>query len=188
MELLPTLLIGLFNGWIPLVIYFIGLILSVLLYSKDSRNWLFNNPKDMKNKLIVSIRLFGQIAMLALIILLLFTPLKINNIVLLIGAIIFSIGFIMEMTALYNFRITAVGEPVVKGPYRFSRNPQWVGLFLVLLGSIIAVGIWLYLVILVTVGIIYHIQILDEEKACLNKYEDSYRNYMKRIPRYILFF
>jgi protein-S-isoprenylcysteine O-methyltransferase Ste14 len=91
------------------------------------------------------------------------------------------------MNALYYFRKTPVGQPVVKGPYRMSRNPQWLGLFLVLLGSAIAVGIWLYIGLVVLVGIIYHKQILDEEKACIKKYGESYHEYMERIPRYFLF-
>jgi len=39
----------------------------------------------------------------------------------------------------------------------------------------------------VIVGLIYHIQILDEEATCIKKYGESYRGYMKRIPRYFLF-
>jgi protein-S-isoprenylcysteine O-methyltransferase Ste14 len=91
------------------------------------------------------------------------------------------------MNALHYFRITPLRQPVVRGPYRISRNPQWLGLFLVLLGSAIATGIWLYIGMVIIVGFIYHIQILDEEAACIEKYGDSYREYIKRIPRYFLF-
>jgi protein-S-isoprenylcysteine O-methyltransferase Ste14 len=91
------------------------------------------------------------------------------------------------MSALHYFRITPINQPVVGGPYRISRNPQWLGLFLVLLGSAIAARIWLYIGIVIIVGFIYHIQILDEEDACIEKYGDSYREYIKRIPRYFLF-
>jgi protein-S-isoprenylcysteine O-methyltransferase Ste14 len=80
-----------------------------------------------------------------------------------------------------------VSQPAENGPYRVSRNPQWLGLFFVLLGSAISVGVWLYIGLVVLVGIIYHKQILDEEKACIKKYGDSYREYMERIPRYFLF-
>ena len=186
MDLLPTLQVGIMNGWIPLIIYFIGLIHSTSLYSKEARVWLFNNPKMENKRLFRFIRLFGQFAAVAYILLMVFSPLKIGKPVLLIGAIIYFLGFALEMSALYYFRKTPVGQPVVNGPYRASRNPQWLGLFLVLLGSAIAVGIWLYIGLVVLVGIIYHKQILDEEKACIEKYGDSYREYMERIPRYFL--
>ncbi len=187
MDYLPELQVGLLNGWIPLIIYFIGLILSVSLYTKEARVWLFNNPKREKMGLFLFIRLFGQLAMMAYILLMIFTPLKTGGPVFLIGAIIFLIGFAFEMSALYYFRKMPVGQPVVEGPYRVSRNPQWLGLFLVLLGSAIAAGIWIYVGIVVMVGIIYHMQILDEETVCIKKYGESYRKYMKRIPRYFLF-
>jgi protein-S-isoprenylcysteine O-methyltransferase Ste14 len=187
MKIFPELQIGILNGWIPLVLYFMGLILSVSSYSKESRLWLFNNPKDESKRVLVFIRLCGQLAMVAYIVMMIFTPLHINYPIFLIGAIIYSTGYIIEMSALYYFRITPSGQPVVGGPYRLSRNPQWVGLFLVLLGSAIAARIWLYIGAVVIVGFIYHIQILDEEAACINKYGESYREYMNRIPRYFLF-
>jgi protein-S-isoprenylcysteine O-methyltransferase Ste14 len=187
MDLLPKFQAGILNGWIPLVIYFIGLIVSSSLYSKEARVWLFNNPQDENNNVFKYIRLFGQLAMVAYILMMVFTPMRIGDPVFLAGAIVFFIGFVLEMSALYYFRKAPIDRPVVNGPYRISRNPQWVGLFLVLLGSAIAVGIWPYLGLVVLVGIIYHKQILDEEKACLEKYGDSYRGYMERIPRYFLF-
>jgi protein-S-isoprenylcysteine O-methyltransferase Ste14 len=187
MDLLPKFQIGLLNGWLPLLIYFIGLIISVSLYSKEARTWLFNNPRGTKKGILMVLRLFGQIAMVAFIGMLVFSPLKTHDPVFLVGAGLFIIGFGSEMRALHYFRKTPVGEPVVKGPYRVSRNPQWLGLFLTLLGSAVATGVWLYIGIIIIVGFIYHIQILDEEKACLEKYGDSYREYMNRIPRYILF-
>ncbi len=187
MDLLPKLQVGLLNGWIPLIIYFIGLILSASRYSKEAKVWLFNNPKDENKNVFMFVRLFGQLSMMVYILLMIFTPMRINNPVVLVGAIVFFVGFVLEMSALYYFRKAPINQPVVNGPYRVSRNPQWLGLFLVLLGSAIAVGIWLYIGLVVLVGIIYHKQILDEEKACIQKYGESYREYMERIPRYFLF-
>ena len=188
MELIPEFKIGWLNGWISLVIYFVSLIRSVSLYSKESRQWLFNNPKDESNKALLFIRLLGQLLMIIYIVMMIFTPIQINHPAFLIGAALYALGFILEMSALHHFRITRINEPVEGGPYRISRNPQWVGLFLVLLGSAIAVRIWLYIGMVIGVGFIYHIQILDEEKLCLAMYGESYRAYMMKVPRYLLFF
>jgi protein-S-isoprenylcysteine O-methyltransferase Ste14 len=188
MDLLPKLQVGILNGWIPLIIYFIGLILSASLYSREARIWLFNNPKDKNKSVFMSIRIFGQLSMVAYILLMVFTPLKLGSRVFYAGATVFLLGFVLEMSALHNFRKTPLSQPVLKGPYRVSRNPQWLGLFLVLLGSAIAAGIWIYIGILVIVGIIYHRQILDEEAACMKKFGEGYREYMERTPRYFLFF
>jgi len=187
MKIFPEFQLGILNGWIPLLFYFIGLILSVSLYSNESRIWLFNNPKDESKKILVFIRICGQLAMMAYIVMMIFTPLHINNPIFFVGAVIYAIGYIFEMSALHYFRITPLKQPVVGGPYRISRNPQWLGLFFVLLGSAIVTRIWLYIGMVIIVGFIYHIQILDEEAACIEKYGDSYREYKKRIPRYFLF-
>jgi protein-S-isoprenylcysteine O-methyltransferase Ste14 len=177
---------GLFNGWIPLLLYFIGFLISVSFYSKEARTWLFNNPRDPSRKALSIIRSIGQLMMVAFIVMMIFTPLKLNSPLLLAGAGIYFIGYGFVMSALHFFRKTPIGQPVVNGPYRISRNPQWVGLFLVLLGSAIATGVWLYIAMIIIVGFIYHIQILDEETVCINKYGISYRDYLARIPRYLL--
>jgi steroid 5-alpha reductase family enzyme len=187
MRFFPEFQIGVLNGWIPLVLYMIGLILSVSFYSKESRLWLFNNPQDESKRMLVFIRLGGQLAMVAFIVMMIFTPLYIHHPIFLLGAGIYSIGYILEMSALHYFRMTPPGSPVVEGPYHVSRNPQWLGLFLVLLGSALAASVWLYIGIVGLVGLIYHIQILDEEAACTKKYGVSYREYMERVPRYFLF-
>jgi protein-S-isoprenylcysteine O-methyltransferase Ste14 len=170
------------------MIYLIGFIVSVSLYSTEARTWLFNNPQNANKGVLRLLRLFGQLVMMAYMVMMIFTPLKVNNPIFLVGAGVFSIGFVLVMSALYYFRSTSVDEPVVKGPYRVSRNPQWLGLFLALLGSAIATKVRLYIGMVVIAGIIYHIQILDEETACIEKYGESYREYMNRIPRYLLFF
>ena len=135
MDLLPKFQAGILNGWIPLIIYFISLIVSASLYSKEARVWLFNNPQDENISVFKFIRLFGELAMVAYILMVVFTPMRIGDPVFLAGAIVFFIGFVLEMSALYYFRKAPMGQPVVNGPYGASRNPQWLGLFLVLLGS-----------------------------------------------------
>jgi hypothetical protein len=97
MDLLPELQVGMWNGWIPLIIYFIGLILSVSLYSSEARAWLFNNPKDENKNVFMFFRLFGQLAMMAYILLMIFTPIRIEHPVFLAGATVYFIGFVLEI-------------------------------------------------------------------------------------------
>ena len=94
----------------------------------------------------------------------------------------------MVIISLLYFNIATDDQPVTGGPYKFSRNPQWVGLFLLLLGSALTSASWLLLAIVLVVGAIYHIQILAEEQACLEMYEDSYLKYKEEVPRYFYFF
>jgi len=188
MKILPEFRLGIVNGWIPLGLYFLALILSILPYSQEARIWLFQNPVNRGQKILLFIRRLGQFSMMAYILMMIFTPLNFHLFVFLLGVLIFFSGLFLEISALRSFRMAPVGQPVVVGPYRISRNPQWVGLFLVLLGSAVAAGIWLFIVMVLVVGVIYHIQILDEEASCIQKFGETYRSYMERIPRYFLFF
>jgi protein-S-isoprenylcysteine O-methyltransferase Ste14 len=63
-----------------------------------------------------------------------------------------------------------------------------VGLALVFIGAAFMSGIWFYVGIVLLVAVIYHLQILAEEQACLEQYGDRFRAYMDRVPRYFLFF
>ena len=49
-------------------------------------------------------------------------------------------------------------------------------------------GSWIAF-LLIAIGIVgAHYKVLAEEKACLQVYGESYRNYMDRVPRYFLLF
>jgi protein-S-isoprenylcysteine O-methyltransferase Ste14 len=63
-----------------------------------------------------------------------------------------------------------------------------VGLFLVLLGAAILSGAWLMIVMVLVVALIYHLQILEEEKACSSLYGESYLRYLRQVPRYFYWF
>jgi protein-S-isoprenylcysteine O-methyltransferase Ste14 len=58
----------------------------------------------------------------------------------------------------------------------------------VLLGTCIAIGSWPVLVLLVVARLLEHLGIVAEEEICLKQYGDAYRAYLKRVPRYFVFF
>jgi len=93
---------------------------------------------------------------------------------------------IIVITSLINFKQTPVDQTVTHGLYRFSRNPQWVGMVLVFLGEAFAVASWLHLGLLLILVMAYHFQILTEEEACMGFYGEEYQDYMSQVPRYLL--
>jgi protein-S-isoprenylcysteine O-methyltransferase Ste14 len=58
----------------------------------------------------------------------------------------------------------------------------------VLLGAGIAVGSWLALILLVASRLLEHFGIVAEEQVCLTQYGEAYCAYLKRVPRYFVFF
>lgn len=76
------------------------------------------------------------------------------------------------------------GRLTVTGPYRWSRNPQYVGWFLFLLGF--ALNDWSLwcLVALLVVAISLHLLVLVEEEHLRRVFGEPYIEFRGQIPRY----
>ena len=186
MELFPNLGIGLFNGWILIVLFFGAYGTMLIFFPKNAIARLYDQSGQRKYQLIR--RLFGVILVLFLFILVILTPLKIGDGVFLTGISIYSLGLVGFIIALINFKNTPVDQPVTNGLYRISRHPQQLTVSVSFLGISIAIGSWSAFAFMILGVIVAHIKILAEEKACLEQYGELYKNYMEHIPRYFLFF
>ena len=72
------------------------------------------------------------------------------------------------------------------GPYRFSRNPMLLGIYLYDIGILL----WLYspwpLIVFAVEVILLTLQVRSEEKRLEADFGDEYREYKKKVPRYLL--
>ncbi len=75
---------------------------------------------------------------------------------------------------------------VASGPFRFSRNPLYVGLTLVYLGLTVLFNTWWGVFLLVPVLIVMHLGvILREERYLEQKFGETYRQYCSKVRRYL---
>lgn len=76
------------------------------------------------------------------------------------------------------------GQLTTAGPYRWSRNPQYVGWFLFLLGF--ALNDWSLwcLAALLVVAISLHLLILIEEEHLHRAFGEDYDKFQRMVPRY----
>ena len=75
---------------------------------------------------------------------------------------------------------------VASGPFRFSRNPLYVGLTLLYCGLTLAVNTWWGFILLLPILIIMHRGVvLREERYLREKFGDAYRQYCSRVARYL---
>lgn len=186
MELIPALEIGWLNGWILLVLLY--LIYGILLWAfpKDVVARLYDKSgRSGRQKVLICT---GSLLAFAYFALIIFTPLKIGANVFIPGIVLFALGLAGFVIALFNFKNTPLGQLATRGLYRISRHPQQLTFFISLFGICIAIGSWLALFIQIISSLFLHSRILAEEKACLERYGDSYKEYMKSVPRYFLFF
>ena len=77
-------------------------------------------------------------------------------------------------------------ELVVQGLYRYTRNPMYVGVLLVLFGPFLWFQtVWL-LVLFFGMFIVFHgVVILYEEPTLTKKFGDAYKRYLEYVPRWV---
>jgi protein-S-isoprenylcysteine O-methyltransferase Ste14 len=76
---------------------------------------------------------------------------------------------------------------VTSGPYRFSRNPAFVGMDFMFIGTAITYANLITLITTVLVMVGLHLQILQEEKHMKQVLKMEYYEYANETPRYLLF-
>jgi protein-S-isoprenylcysteine O-methyltransferase Ste14 len=186
LELFQTLTIGVLNGWILLAVFYIIELILVLSFPKGTRRRLFeyDHSKWAKHHRIILI--VGKTFALIIIILIIFSPLKLGTPVFYLGMIFYIIGLTGFIIAIINYRNTPLHQPVTRGLYRYSRNPQVLTILIIMLGISLAVGSGIFLIVLIISAILTRVRIIEEEKACLEQYGDAYREYMKQVPRYLI--
>ena len=116
-----------------------------------------------------------------------FLPLKLGTTWFYVGFPIALVGLIMLLTVWVSFATTPFDdEPITTGLYRYSRHPMYLTSFLMDIGISIACASWLFLVLSIASVLFAHIRFAGfEERLCLEKYGDAYREYMDRTPRWI---
>jgi protein-S-isoprenylcysteine O-methyltransferase Ste14 len=77
-------------------------------------------------------------------------------------------------------------ELIVKGIYRYTRNPMYVGVTLFQFGLGIALGNgWVAVLALAGLAICHFFAVRPEEAYLAEKFGESYRSYRARVRRYL---
>lgn len=111
-------------------------------------------------------------------------------------AIVGALGVATSLTAVYRFRRAGTtvhpNHPeraaliVTGGPYRFTRNPMYVGLTLVLIGwGLYLASPWAWFGPLALVLYLTRFQIIPEERILAEKFGAEYEAYRRRVRRWI---
>ena len=173
------------NAWIITIpVWLLGIFISRL------------NKKGMKRATDMSwytamdkISSFGSLfLMISYLLVSIYIPIKTNNIFFIIGIIFIIIFTFVHYSAKITYSKTDENCPASTGIYKISRNPMYFSLSFVFLGVIFITQSPLLLIIWIIMSIFTHILIIGEEKYCISKYGNTYIQYIKTVPRYILFF
>ena len=111
-----------------------------------------------------------------------------------IGVIVFAAGFALAIWAIVAFRRAGTRvettEPtmaiVTHGPYRFTRNPIYLGMFLGQTG--LAIGfdnLWILAMLIPFYLVLRYGVVLREEAYLEHKFGDVYSDYKSRVRRWL---
>jgi len=104
------------------------------------------------------------------------------------GLVMVLAGFAAHISSKVVFGKTESTQAVTGGMYKVSRNPMYASLSLVFLGAVIASQSIVLAVLWILMAAATHVLIRSEEQYCIKTYGDSFREYMRKTPRYFLFF
>jgi protein-S-isoprenylcysteine O-methyltransferase Ste14 len=112
-----------------------------------------------------------------------------------VGVALLAAGGVLAAMCVFNFAVTGQGTPapfdaprefVAVGPYRFVRNPMYIG------GALMIAGFGLYqrsisIVVFaaVFVGIAHLFVLIYEEPTLADRFGDSYRAYKRTTHRWL---
>lgn len=103
------------------------------------------------------------------------------------GLPVFLLGLTIYALAAASFARQQGSGVIRQGIYRISRNPMYVAYLLWLVGIGLLTGSVPYLIVTAVFQWSTHWLIRSEERWCLARYGEEYRDYMRRVPRYVLF-
>ncbi len=107
-----------------------------------------------------------------------------------VGVLVGTAGVLLCLVSIVVFRSPMKvlcldsGTLAVTGPYRWSRNPQYVGWFMFLLGFALNDWSWWCLVALSIVATYLHLLILIEEEHLNRVFGEQYAKYRRVVSRY----
>ena len=185
MSLIPEFKLGLWNAWIFMLLSLLIGLISWALIGKKGLNKFRSTPQISKTRAEnLSEKIYSPLS-LASMVYCIFLPLKLGTIWFYAGIAIWALSEVFVLISFFSFGITPLDELVTKGAYRFSRNPVCLSGFFMDLSIGVACASWIYLLYAMVDLILMHISIGAEERFLLDKYGNTYREYMNRTPRWI---
>jgi len=177
--------IGIFYGWIFIVLFGLINILLMKLYPKHYTRRLFTLPEfTSKSEKVLSI-IYAVMLNLTML-LSCFLPIA-GGIILAIGLTLYALSLACICAALYAYATTEPDTPATKGIYKISRHPQQVFTCTMIMG----IGFMLNSPIIIISGVLQlcllYPSMVAQERFCIEKYGEAYSMYLNTAPRYFLF-
>ncbi len=183
MSLTPAFEIGVWNAWI-FILYSLMLICLVPVINRSATKTGDHSSVMSKTEKIILYTY--HIIFFLQFIYSIFLPLRLGTLWFYTGLPITLLGLVFYTMVIMSFATTALGdEPVTKGLYRYSRHPMYISSSLALIGLGVTCASWLFLLLSIVYTVLSLISAIPEERFLLQRYGDTYREYINKTPRWI---
>jgi protein-S-isoprenylcysteine O-methyltransferase Ste14 len=181
MTAIPAFEIGVWNAWIFMLINFLPMPIIMRVHKG-----LLEDSMKIYSEAHKTVNRIEWILWILAFVYSIFLPLRLGSIWFYVGLPIALVGTITYIMVIVSFVTTPIGEkPITTGIYRFSRHPMYITQLVMLIGVGIASASWLFLMLTIVYTGLGFLYAGSEERICLQKYGDAYREYMERTPRWI---
>ena len=184
MSIIPAFELGVWNAWILILPMLLLMTIGNRLIKKRNMASLSEYLSDFskKEKILVA---GVMIPILGSYFYSIFLPLKISTIWFYIGLVIYLVGLSIQIITWQHLATGSVDRPITKGIYYFSRNPMYIGDSLIFFSIAIACLSWIFLIVFIVSIVANYLAAISEERECIAKYGEKYREYMDRTPRWV---
>lgn len=115
------------------------------------------------------------------------SELEFDTVIMPIGICIFFIGLSFRIWAQQHlhYRLKIKKYLTTTGPYRFIRNPIYIGNTLICMGlTVVSELLWFVPITFIWCATVYSLVVLYEEACLLKKYGQLYQKYISEVPRW----
>jgi len=179
-----TFKIGVWNAWIFMSVFLLQM-LAIMFIAKRVRERSHVPVNARRNKFERYVSIIGNLFWLLAMGYSVFLPFQLGTVWFHIGLFVFIIGLILMAIATFNFIATPADKLITKGAYSFSRHPMYLATFFICLGSGIATVSLLFMILSIIMALCFYQEALIEERFCLNRYGNTYKDYINSTPRWI---
>ena len=112
-----------------------------------------------------------------------------------LGAVLMVVGAALAVTCISTFVLRGRGTPalfdpprqfVAVGPYRYVRNPMYIGGFVLLVGLALYLrSISILIMVVVLMPACHLLVTLHEEPSLRRKFDGAYKNYLATVSRWL---
>jgi protein-S-isoprenylcysteine O-methyltransferase Ste14 len=183
MSFLPHFQFHIFGGWWFSALFFIIHLIIGFIHPQFRAKALVRPKGDSRVQSVTMI--MTMLLFQSRIVLSVFMPVHFGTPFFFAGTALYSSGLVCYFTALITFVRHPEDSPVTVGMYRLTRNPQQIFAALLWNGAGLMMGSVLFMMLGIAELFLAYPGFRAQEKFCIDKFGDSYTQYMRKTPRYL---